>query len=272
MKTKILIVLGILLLGGMPLFANNTWIKFDGIQGESTSPGHQGWIEVMSFSWAVNQAGSMAHGGGGGEGKASFHDLSFTHQVDKASPALMNATATGKHFPNVILEANGQRYQLQEVIITSDQRSATGGGGFPLETIKMTFVRDTLHLDPPAPPTPNRGAVTGALVPAVQMGPNATINGGNVMLHSLKLVGQTQAIIVVCDVAGGQSVAALQRASQSRQAMPTVSIHANPKQPGQAGMSWTLNNAMVSSYSTSASGCPQVTLNFTGFSGPAGGY
>jgi bacteriocin-like protein len=27
--------------------------------------------------------------GGKGEGKASFHDLSFTHNIDKASPVLM---------------------------------------------------------------------------------------------------------------------------------------------------------------------------------------
>ena len=267
MKAKIVTFLGILLLGGLPLFAAvDAFIWFEGVQGESTSPSHQGWIDVTSFSWGVPQTGAMAHGGGGGEGKASFNDLSFTHKVDKASPALMNASVSGKHFPTVRLEAGGQRYELKDVTITGNQRSAMGGT--QMETIKLSFVRDALH-DPA--PLPNRGAVTGALVPAVQQTPNATLNGGNVMLQSLKLVGQTQAIIVVCDVAGGQSVAALQRASQSRQAMPTVSIHANPRQPGQAGMSWTLNNAMVSSYTISGN-CPQVTLNFAGFSGPAGGY
>ena len=36
--------------------------------------------------------GADAKGGnkaGGGEGKATFHDLSFVHLVDKASPVLM---------------------------------------------------------------------------------------------------------------------------------------------------------------------------------------
>jgi type VI secretion system Hcp family effector len=272
MKAKIVVVLGLLLLGGMPLFAAvDSFIWFEGIQGESTKPGRQGWIEVMSFSWGVTQTGAMAHGGGGGEGKASFHDLSFTHHVDKASPALMNATASGKHFPNVILEAHGQRYQLQDAIIASVQHSRTDSG-IETETIKMQYVRDALH-DPPATTTaPNRGAVTGALVPAVQPTPNATLNGGGVMLQSLKRVGQTQAIIVVCDVNGGQSVAALQRASQSRQAMPTVSIRANPKQPGQAGMTFTFTNVTVSGNSPAAGGCSQLTLNFTRFDGPAGGY
>src|SRR5260370_41963139 len=98
MKAKIVVVLGLLLLGGMPLFAAvDAFIKFDGIQGESTKPGHQGWIEVLSYNFGVTQTGAMSHGIGGGEGKASFHDLSFTHKMDKASPALMSATGTGKH-------------------------------------------------------------------------------------------------------------------------------------------------------------------------------
>jgi hypothetical protein len=134
------------------------------------------------------------------------------------------------------------------------------GDGSMREVIKMSFVRDALH--DPVPPR---------ALPAVQT-PNATLNGGGVMLQSLKLVGQTQAIIVVCDVAGGQSVAALQRASQSRQPMPTLSIRANPKQPGQTYMTFTFTNVLVSSYSAAPGGCSQLTLNFTRFDGPAGGY
>ena len=54
MKAKIVIVLGILLLGGMPLFGA-IYMKIEGIQGESTSPGHEKWIDVMSYSFGVTQ-------------------------------------------------------------------------------------------------------------------------------------------------------------------------------------------------------------------------
>ena len=52
----------------------------------------------------------MALGGGGGEGKASFHDFNFTHHVDKASPVLMKACATGEHIKEAtITRAQGRQ-------------------------------------------------------------------------------------------------------------------------------------------------------------------
>jgi hypothetical protein len=38
--------------------------------------------------WATTSSGAMAHGSGGGEGKASFHDISVSHRVDKASAVI----------------------------------------------------------------------------------------------------------------------------------------------------------------------------------------
>ena len=47
----------------------------------------------------------MAHGGGGGEGKANFNDFNFIHHVDKASPVLMKACATGEHIKEATITA-----------------------------------------------------------------------------------------------------------------------------------------------------------------------
>ena len=258
MKARIVVVLGLLLLGLTPLSAA-IYMKFEGIQGESASPGHTGWIEVVSFSWGMSQSGGMAHGSGGGEGKATFHDLSFTHRVDKASPEIVKAALTGKHFPKVTIDNNGLHIDLQDVTITSAQKSGMGGGDLgPTETVKLSFVSDTFHVPTPNPPNP-AGAVSGALVPAVQAPPNATLNGGAMTLVSLKLIGQTNAIIVVC------RDAALQRASMSRAPMPTLSIHAGQK-------SFTFTDVMVSGYGAAAGGCNQATLNFAHYDGPAGGF
>jgi type VI secretion system secreted protein Hcp len=75
----------------------------------------------------VTQSGSMAHGGGGGEGKASFHDFTFTHHIDKASPVLLKACATGEHIKDATITVRkagkGQQeyliIKLTDVIVTS---------------------------------------------------------------------------------------------------------------------------------------------------------
>ena len=80
-----------------------------------------------------------AAGGGGGEGKASFHDLSFTHNIDKASPVLMKACATGVHLKEATIThrkaGKGQQefliVKMNDVIITSVTTRTASEGGHP---------------------------------------------------------------------------------------------------------------------------------------------
>ena len=74
--------------------AADIFAKIGDIKGESLDAKHKDEVEVLSWSWGVSQSSSITRGGGGA-GKASFHDLNFTHHVDKASPALLRACATG---------------------------------------------------------------------------------------------------------------------------------------------------------------------------------
>ena len=78
--------------------ASDIFAKIGDIKGESLDRKHKVEIAVKSISWGVANTGSMAAGSGGGEGKAVFHDLTFTHFIDKASPVLMQACATGVHY------------------------------------------------------------------------------------------------------------------------------------------------------------------------------
>ena len=112
--------------------ASDIFAKIDGIQGESRDSKHQDEIEVLSWSWGVSQTGSIAFGGGGGEGKASFHDFTFTHHIDKASPVLLKACATGEHIKEATItvrKAGKGRQEflvikMNDVIITSVSQSA----------------------------------------------------------------------------------------------------------------------------------------------------
>ena len=106
--------------------ASDIFAKLGDIKGESLDDKHKDEIEVMSYSWGVSNAGSMQYGSGGGEGKASFHDLSITHKVDKASPVLMQYCATGVHLKEATIThrkaGKGQQeylvIKLSDVLVT----------------------------------------------------------------------------------------------------------------------------------------------------------
>ena len=72
--------------------AADIFAKIGDIKGESLDDKHKDEIEVLSWSWGVANSATKARGGGGeAAGKANFSDLSFTHHIDKASPALMKS-------------------------------------------------------------------------------------------------------------------------------------------------------------------------------------
>jgi type VI secretion system secreted protein Hcp len=135
--------------------AADTFAKLGDIKGESLDDKHKDEIEVLSFSWGVANAGSMGYGSGGGEGKATFHDLSFTHKIDKASPVLMQACATGVHLKDgtitVRKAGKGQQeflvIKMNDVIITSVTHGSAGGDGAS-ENVSIAFAKVAVEYKP----------------------------------------------------------------------------------------------------------------------------
>jgi len=117
--------------------AADIFAKIGDIKGESLDDKHKGEIELLSWSWGVSQTGSMQFGSGGGTGKATFSDFSITHNVDKASPVLMKACATGEHIKEATITARkagkGQQefliFKFSDIVITGVHPSAHGGDG-----------------------------------------------------------------------------------------------------------------------------------------------
>ncbi|MGH9350092.1 MAG: Hcp family type VI secretion system effector [Vicinamibacterales bacterium] len=136
---------------------SDTFLKLGDIKGESIDSKHKGEIEISSWSWGVSNAGSIGMGSGGGTGKASFHDLSFAHTVDKASPTLLLACSKGTHFPEATLTARksggGQQefiiMKLTEVLVTSVQLG--GGDGSAQESVTLQFGKVELEYSPQKP-------------------------------------------------------------------------------------------------------------------------
>jgi type VI secretion system secreted protein Hcp len=128
--------------------ATDIFAKIGDIKGESIDDKHKDEIEVLSFSWGVTHDAVMGSGSGGGEGKASFHDLSFVHKIDKASPVLMQACATGVHLKDATIThrkaGKGQHefliVKMNEVIITGVTHGGSSDGPYS-ENVSMAFAK-----------------------------------------------------------------------------------------------------------------------------------
>ena len=82
--------------------AGAAYLKIDGIKGESSSAGHEGWIEIESFNFAI-EPGSGGDTASRGEA-ATLRDLVVTKDYDMASPKLFLAGARGDIFREAVLE------------------------------------------------------------------------------------------------------------------------------------------------------------------------
>ena len=126
--------------------AIDIFAKLGDIKGESLDNKHKDEIEVLSWSWGVTNALTLA-GSGAGQGKASFRDLSFTHKIDKASPVLMQACATGVHLKEATIThrkaGKGQQeflvIKMNDVIITAMADSESSDDS--AETVSLAFAK-----------------------------------------------------------------------------------------------------------------------------------
>jgi type VI secretion system secreted protein Hcp len=126
------------------------FLKMDGVEGESTDEKHKNEIQVESFSFGATQTGTFAHGSGGGAGKVQMQDFHFTQKVNKASPKLALACATGQHIKKAVLtarKAGGTQQDFYivtftDLLVSSYQVSGSGHGDtIPIDQISLNFAK-----------------------------------------------------------------------------------------------------------------------------------
>ena len=130
-----------------------TFIKIDGITGESKQAEHKGWIDVLDFGYRVSQPAALSTGGGGGVGRADFPPLVFSHYIDRASPGLFKYCAAGKHIPKVVLsacKAGGKskeflNIELSEVIV-ADVSPSGSSGAQAIERVSLSYANITIKI------------------------------------------------------------------------------------------------------------------------------
>jgi len=139
--------------------ASDIFAKIGDIKGESQDDKHKEEIELLSWSWGVSQTGTPGTGGGGGAGKATFNDFSFLHRIDKASPNLLKACATGEHIKEATITARkagkGQQefliIKMNDVIVTSVALSSSGDTAAASESVALRFAKVDFEYKPQKP-------------------------------------------------------------------------------------------------------------------------
>jgi type VI secretion system secreted protein Hcp len=137
--------------------ATDIFAKIGNIKGESADDKHKDEIEVLSFSWGVANSG-LEIGSGGGAGKASFQGLTIIHNIDKATPNLLQACATGTHLKDATIThrkaGKGQQefliVKMNDVIITGVVQSAPGSEAGS-ETVSLEFAKVDWEFKPQKP-------------------------------------------------------------------------------------------------------------------------
>jgi type VI secretion system secreted protein Hcp len=138
----------------------DAFVKIATIPGESTDDKHTEWIEALSFSWGAHQAtgGAASATGSHGGQRVDIQDFSFVHSLDKASPKLFLACASGEHIADVTLElckAGGDKqkymsYKFTDVMVSGVRPggSSQGGDALPLEEVSIRFSKVNLEYIP----------------------------------------------------------------------------------------------------------------------------
>lgn len=139
--------------------AVDMFIKIGDIEGESTDGKHEKEIDVLAWSWGMSQSGTTHMGGGGGSGKVSVQDISFTKYVDASTHALIKACCDGSHYEEAKLTVRKAgkealeyiKLTMKEVIVTSVSTGGSGGEDRLTENVTLNFAEFKLEYTPQKP-------------------------------------------------------------------------------------------------------------------------
>lgn len=144
------VITSLLLLFSLALPASAAvFVKFDGIDGESTDANHVGWSDVLSVSESIRMPDGGATGQSRRRGDVIFDDIVLKKELDKTSVKLREKLARGEVIPKVEIEITGTyggaratyfKYELKNVQITSFDVNASGAdGSVPTEQMSLNF-------------------------------------------------------------------------------------------------------------------------------------
>jgi type VI secretion system secreted protein Hcp len=127
------------------------FLVIQGIEGESQDKEMKAKkaIDILSWSWGESNAGTFAGGGGGGAGKVNMQDFHFTMKVNKSTPKLIEACATGQHIKEATFsarKAGGKQetyltIKFSDILVSSYQMGGSGGELEGTESCSLNFAK-----------------------------------------------------------------------------------------------------------------------------------
>lgn len=140
--------------------ANDIYLKIDDLVGDSqdkATPSHEGEIQVLGFSWGMTQTGTTHLSTGGGSGKVSVNDISFTKRMDTTSTNIIQKCCDGTHFNQAVFtvrKAGGKnpveylKITLIDLIISSVTTSVAPESETVIENVTLNFAKFKLAYTP----------------------------------------------------------------------------------------------------------------------------
>ncbi len=146
------------------------FVKYDGIDGESSDMDHEGWIDLVAVSQPLHEPGTGS-GATRRRGDVILEDITITKTSDKASPKLSEAVCKGKVFPKVEIHVTASaadssrstyyKYELTNVRVTSYSVTGSGSsaGDVPMEEISLNFEEIKVSYDRATSKSKSKGKV-----------------------------------------------------------------------------------------------------------------
>jgi type VI secretion system secreted protein Hcp len=140
--------------------ANDIFLKIDDLEGDSLDNAgnkHAKSISVLGWSWALTQTGTTHLSSGGGSGKVSVNDISFTKRIDTTSTNLVQKCCDGTHFKKAVFtmrKAGGKnpveflKIELSDLIISSVSASVAPESETVIENVTLNFAKVKLTYTP----------------------------------------------------------------------------------------------------------------------------
>lgn len=160
--------------------AGDTFLKIDGVKGESMDKTHKDEIDVINWNWGMHQSGTTHQGPGAGAGKVAVSDMSFSKKVDISTPAIIKHCCNGKHIKNATLtvrKAGGdvpvEYYvvKMTDLLISSYSTGGADGQDRFEENIMLNFRQFEITYTP----QDSTGAGAGASSAGWDMAANAAV-------------------------------------------------------------------------------------------------
>ena len=146
----------------------DTYLKIEGVDGESRREGHEKEIELDSFSLGGSNPSTVGMGSGGGSGTVTLSSFNVSKKTDAASALLFSAMCRGEHFAKATLTmyvSGGAKalekiiFEFEEVFVDSISWGGSEGMSVPAEQVSFAYGKISITYNIQNPDGTLQGAV-----------------------------------------------------------------------------------------------------------------